>query len=65
MPGSPLQFEAVPRLDPARAPLLGEHTDEILAAVLGYSGDHVEHLKEAGAFTKEPPRPADYHPLRA
>jgi formyl-CoA transferase len=48
-----------------RSPLLGEHTDEILAAVLGYSGDHVEHLKEAGAFTKEPPRPADYHPLRA
>lgn len=32
-----------------RSPLLGEHTDEILGSVLGYSADEISALKDAGA----------------
>ncbi len=32
-----------------RSPLLGEHTDEILSQVLGYSADEIAELKSAGA----------------
>ena len=32
-----------------RSPLLGEHSDEILSEVLGYSADEIAALKEAGA----------------
>ena len=35
-----------------RSPLLGEHTDEILAEVLGYEDSEIDVLKEAGAFTR-------------
>ena len=47
-----------------RSPLLGEHTDEILHEVLGYGEAEVEMLKDAGAFSKEPPKVKEYHPLR-
>ena len=36
------------RLTPQRAPRLGEHTDEILASVLGLSGAAIGQLHEAG-----------------
>ncbi|WP_425105046.1 formyl-CoA transferase [Ancylobacter sp.] len=32
-----------------RSPLLGEHTEEILAEVLGLGGDEIEHIKASGA----------------
>ena len=32
-----------------RSPLLGEHTDEVLSNVLGYSDEDIEMFKEAGA----------------
>lgn len=32
-----------------RSPLLGEHTDEILGDVLGYSGDDIREIRESGA----------------
>ena len=32
-----------------RSPLLGEHTDEILSDVLGYSADEIATIKESGA----------------
>jgi len=32
-----------------RSPLLGEHTDEILADVLGYSAEEIAEIKESGA----------------
>jgi formyl-CoA transferase len=36
-------------LDPTRrAPLLGEHTDEVLASI-GFSPDEIEQLRAAGA----------------
>ena len=31
-----------------RSPLLGEHSEEILAAVLGYSAEEIASLKESG-----------------
>ena len=47
MPASPLDFGAVPRLDACRAPLLGEHTDEILASILGLSEGEIGQLHDA------------------
>ncbi len=32
-----------------RSPLLGEHTEEVLSAVLGYSAEEIAELKETGA----------------
>src|SRR5438874_1769167 len=34
-----------------RSPLLGEHTDEILSKVLGYSGKEMAEIKASGAIT--------------
>jgi len=49
-PGSPLQFTGLERADPARAPLLGEHTDEILFDVLGMSDSEIGHLRDDGVI---------------
>lgn len=35
---------------PTRAPTVGQHTDEVLAEVLGYDAARVSTLREAGAF---------------
>ena len=32
-----------------RSPLLGEHTEEILRDVLGYTGDEIAEIKASGA----------------
>jgi formyl-CoA transferase len=46
--GTPLKMSATP-LDPARrAPMLGEHTDDVLASI-GYSPVEIEQLRAAGA----------------
>lgn len=46
--GTPLKMSAAP-LDPTRrAPTLGEHTDEVLAAA-GYGAEDIERLRAAGA----------------
>ncbi len=45
MPGSPVRFGAFDRIAASRAPLLGEHTDEVLAE-LGYSADDVRRLRD-------------------
>jgi crotonobetainyl-CoA:carnitine CoA-transferase CaiB-like acyl-CoA transferase len=48
MIGTPLKLSATP-LDPRRrAPMLGEHTDEVLLAA-GYSQDEIEQLRASGA----------------
>lgn len=46
MPGLPLDFAAVPRLPPRPAPVLGEHTDLVLAAVLGLSQAEIGRLHD-------------------
>ena len=48
MPGSPLDFSAQPRVPVRRAPLLGEHTDEVLAQVLGLSSREIASLHDQG-----------------
>lgn len=47
--GTPIKMSDTP-LDPrTRAPLLGEHTDDVLGAA-GYSADEIEQLRYAGAI---------------
>jgi len=46
VPGSPLQFSADARIAPARAPQLGEHTDQVLSEVLGLSDGQIGKLRE-------------------
>ena len=48
MPGSPLRFGACDRAAVRRAPLLGEHTDEILTDVLGLSDAEIGRLYTDG-----------------
>ena len=47
-PGSPLDFAASPRGEVASGPRLGQHTDEILAEVLGLSDDAIGALHDRG-----------------
>jgi 2-methylfumaryl-CoA isomerase len=46
MPGLPMDFSAEPRRPPRPAPLLGEHTDAILAEVLGLSSAEIGRLHD-------------------
>lgn len=48
MPASPIEFGGVSRVPPTRAPVLGEHTDEILLDLLGLSEAEVGKLHDAG-----------------
>jgi 2-methylfumaryl-CoA isomerase len=48
MPGTPLRFSGLPRSPVRRAPLLGEHTEEVLGDVLGLSATEIGRLHDAG-----------------
>ena len=48
MPGLPLDFAASPCEPTSPAPRLGEHTDEVLARILGLSGSEIARLHDAG-----------------
>jgi 2-methylfumaryl-CoA isomerase len=48
MPGQPMHFGAVERHPARRAPRLGEHTDEILADLLGMSSSEIGRLHDQG-----------------
>lgn len=43
---SPLQFGAAPRQPPRPAPVLGQHTDEILSSILGLPGHEIARLHD-------------------
>jgi len=45
MIGCPLRLSDSP-FAPARAPLLGEHTEAVLTGLAGYSADEVRALRE-------------------
>jgi 2-methylfumaryl-CoA isomerase len=47
VPGTPLEFRALPRTEPRPAAVLGEHTDEILATLLGMSDAEISALRDA------------------
>ena len=59
MPGAPLAFTSAERLPATRAPRLGEHTDEILAGLLGLSQREVGRLHDEGVV--EGPTPVEAH----
>lgn len=46
----PINLGLTPVVDPVAAPLLGEHTKEVLRKTLGYDDAHIAALSEAGAF---------------
>jgi formyl-CoA transferase/CoA:oxalate CoA-transferase len=46
--GSPIKMSGTPPNVRRRAPMLGEHTDEILSAI-GYSNEEIRALRSAGA----------------
>jgi len=48
VPGSPVRFGEVPREPPAPAPLLGQHTEEVLADVAGLSSGEIGRLMDTG-----------------
>jgi formyl-CoA transferase len=54
--GNPIKLSDSPA-DVRRSPLLGEHTEEILRKVLGYSEKDVAGIKLSGAITP-PEKPA-------
>src|SRR6185503_19534772 len=48
MPGSPLDFSGAARIAPSAAPVLGEHTDQVLTEVLGLGDAEIGRLYERG-----------------
>jgi len=55
--GMPIKLSGSPaRIE--RSPLLGEHTEEILKEVLGYSEERIAQLKSAGTFSVPPKKAA-------
>jgi formyl-CoA transferase len=54
--GNPIKLSDSPA-DVRRSPLLGEHTEEILRKVLGYSDKEIAEIKVSGAITA-PDKPA-------
>ncbi|MGE4426094.1 MAG: CoA transferase [Solirubrobacteraceae bacterium] len=59
MAGSPLDFSAVPRVPVRRAPVLGEHTEQILAEDLGLDPTEIGRLHDDGVVAG----PADRVPV--
>jgi formyl-CoA transferase len=55
--GMPIKLSDSP-VEITRSPLLGEHTDEILSDVLGYSEDQIEGMRSSGAFARMQPKVA-------
>src|SRR5882724_323806 len=47
---TPLHMSLTPTIDPVAAPLLGEHTKDVLRKTLGYDERRIAALAEAGAF---------------
>ena len=48
--GNPIKLSDRP-CEVERSPLLGEHTEEILGKVLGYSASEITEIKGSGAIT--------------
>ena len=51
MPGFPLKMEKTPGVIKMPAPLLGEHTAQVLKELLGYSDEKIDELRKSGTIT--------------
>ena len=49
---TPVNMSLTPAVDPVAAPLLGQHTRDVLRKTLGYDDHRIAALAEAGAFGK-------------
>lgn len=49
---APFCFRGTPLVDPVAAPLLGQHSDEIIDELLAYDESHLNDLRAAGVFGK-------------
>ena len=58
MAGSPLEFSEVERVPVAPAPMLGEHTEEVLADVLGLTDPEIGRLEADGVIALRVAAPA-------
>ncbi|HKT84750.1 MAG TPA: CoA transferase [Novosphingobium sp.] len=47
---SPMRFSRIPLREHVAAPLLGQHTDEVLGQLLGYEKDRIAALRAAGTI---------------
>lgn len=54
VPGLPLRFSAIPSHSTSPAPLLGEHTDQVLAEILGLSTAEIGQLMERKTIGRPP-----------
>jgi 2-methylfumaryl-CoA isomerase len=54
MPGTPLDFSAVPRTAVRRAPKLGEHTEAVLSDLLGMTTSEIGRLERDGIVRCRP-----------
>ena len=67
LPVQPVRFGGAAPSQPTRAPALGEHTEELLATLLGLGLDKLSELKAAGVLGSDPlpdesPRSASHNP---
>jgi crotonobetainyl-CoA:carnitine CoA-transferase CaiB-like acyl-CoA transferase len=46
----PIRYSRTPVVDPVAAPAVGQHTSEVLCAILGYDEDRLTRLAESGAL---------------
>jgi crotonobetainyl-CoA:carnitine CoA-transferase CaiB-like acyl-CoA transferase len=46
----PIGLGLTPTIDPVAAPLLGQHTKDVLRNRLGYDDDRIGQLTKAGVF---------------
>jgi crotonobetainyl-CoA:carnitine CoA-transferase CaiB-like acyl-CoA transferase len=54
----PIKMGGTPAIDPVAAPLLGQHTKDVLRTTLGYDDGRLAELAEAGAFGKAKVEPS-------
>ena len=50
VPGSPIKYRESEEPEITESPRVGEHTDEVLSEVAGYSEDRIDELAEQDAF---------------
>jgi CoA:oxalate CoA-transferase len=50
LPGIPIKLDKTPGEIKEPAPILGQHTGEILREILGYDAEEIARLEENGIF---------------